>query len=333
MTELLHALLKNRYQLGDVLGQGGMATVYQGHDTSLGRDVAIKLFPINSDESELQKQEDEVNVLAGLNHHGLVTLLDAGVDRGRDGNRVFLVMELIQGSDLQKTIAEGPLVPRQIAQIGYDLAEALQYVHHQGVVHRDVKPSNVHFVDYADDSTRARVKLTDFGIAHRGVERLASDSVTTGTAAYLSPEQVTRGEVGPQTDIYSLGLVLLECFTGVVAFPGSAMESAAARVERDPFIPEDIGAEWRMLLTAMTSRDPYLRPDRQRSRARAAVTHCERDRASFRLRDSAPGVTGLRAHRRPARSTSPRFSTLQKKTPSTASPRWRREFSRPRSPS
>ena len=254
-------LLKNRYVVGDVIGQGGMAAVHRAHDSSLGRDVAIKLFPSTTDEAALARSEAEVNVLATLSHHALVTLLDAGIDRTTPGeNRIFLVMELIAGSDLQRTIATESLVSRQIGQIGYDLAEALQYIHHHGVVHRDVKPSNVMFVDYSDDSVRARVKLTDFGIAHRGVEKASPDTVTTGTAAYLSPEQVQRHEVGPPTDVYSLGLVLLECFTGIIAFPGAPTESALARLTSDPEIPRSIGEGWRSLLRAMTARDPADRP-------------------------------------------------------------------------
>jgi eukaryotic-like serine/threonine-protein kinase len=254
-------LLKNRYVVGDVIGQGGMAAVHRAHDSSLGRDVAIKLFPPTADEAVLSRSEDEVNVLATLSHHSLVTLLDAGVDRSTPGeNRIFLVMELVTGSDLQRKIATHPLNSRQIGQIGHDLAEALQYIHHRGVVHRDVKPSNVLFVDYSDDSTRARVKLTDFGIAHRGVEKASPETVTTGTAAYLSPEQVRRDEVGPPTDVYSLGLVLLECFTGVIAFPGDPTESAMARLARDPFIPRGLADGWRSLLRAMTARDPADRP-------------------------------------------------------------------------
>jgi len=254
-------LLKNRYVVGDVIGQGGMAAVHRAHDSSLGRDVAIKLFPSTTDEAALARSEAEVNVVASLSHHSLVTLLDAGVDRTTPGeNRIFLVMELITGSDLQRRIATTPLVSRQIGQIGYDLAEALQYIHHNGVVHRDIKPSNVLFVDYSDDSTRARVKLTDFGIAHRGIEKASPASVTTGTAAYLSPEQVRRDEVGPPTDIYSLGLVLLECFTGVIAFPGTPTDSALARLERGPFIPRGLSDGWRALLRAMTASNPADRP-------------------------------------------------------------------------
>lgn len=238
-----------------------MATVYRAIDNSLNREVAIKVFTPSADQDLVQRQEDEVAVLAGLSHHGLVTLLDAGVDRSdRKNIQVFFVMELVTGADLFKTIASGTLDPRDIALIGYDIAEALQYVHSRDVVHLDIKPSNILFVDYYDDGTRARAKLTDFGIAQRGVTQLADEATTTGTAAYLSPEQVAREPVGAPSDIYSLGLVLLECFTRKLEYPGEPAQSALRRLERSPRIPASLSPGWRELLSAMTARDPAARP-------------------------------------------------------------------------
>jgi len=255
-------LLKNRYAMHEVLGQGGMAVVYRAFDTALGRDVAIKIFDASSDDIEGVRQEDEVNVLASLSHHSLVTLLDAGVDRSdRENPRVFIVMELVHGPDLQRALRGGPMTGRQVSQLGYDLAEALAYIHRRGVVHRDIKPSNVLLADYRDDNSRIRAMLTDFGIAHRGVrQEPAGATTTTGTAAYLSPEQVRREPVGAPSDVYSLGLVLLECFTGTLAYPGEPVDSAMSRLLTDPALPDGLGAEWRQLLTAMTARDPRERP-------------------------------------------------------------------------
>ncbi len=255
-------LLNNRYLLQDVIGSGGMASVYAGIDTQLGREVAIKVYTATTEDDILLRQESEVRVLSSLSHHGLVTLLDAGVERDRrKPPRVFFVMELVTGADLRQTLRTGPLSSRVIGLIGYDVAEALQYVHNRGVVHRDIKPSNILFVDYFDDSERARAKLTDFGIAHRGVERAVEGSTTTtGTAAYLSPEQVLRNDVGPASDIYSLGLVLLECFTATLAFPGEPVDSAVARIKHDPELPDSLSPGWRSALSAMTARDPADRP-------------------------------------------------------------------------
>jgi serine/threonine protein kinase len=149
---------------------------------------------------------------------------------------------------------------RDIAHIGYDMAEALQYVHHRGVVHRDIKPSNILMVDYRDDGTRPRAKLTDFGIARTGASRSLEEGATTGTAAYISPEQVRRAEIGPASDIYSLGLVLLECFTGQLAYPGEPVNAALARLEASPSMPDSIPDEWREILSAMTAARPARRP-------------------------------------------------------------------------
>lgn len=255
------SLLKNRYEVHELIGQGGMASVYRGLDTSLGREVAIKIFAASADDIEGARQEHEVNLLASLTHRSLVTLLDAGVDRSdRDRPQVFLVMELVRGRDLQRALSDGPLGARHVSQLGFDLAEGLQYMHRHGVVHRDVKPSNVLLVDYDNENPRAHAVLTDFGIASRGIAPPDLDT-TTGTAAYLSPEQVRREEVGSATDIYSLGLVLLECFTGELAFPGGAVDSAMSRLVSDPRIPRSIGPDWRSLISAMTANKPGDRPE------------------------------------------------------------------------
>ncbi|CAN5318221.1 hypothetical protein BH11ACT2_BH11ACT2_13050 [soil metagenome] len=260
MADTTPAFLRKRYRLKELIGRGGSASVFRAHDESLGRDVAIKLYPPTTDSRDAKRQEDEVAVLASLSHHNLVTLLDAGVDRIDDGRRVYIVMELVTGLDLQQTIARRSPTPQDIAHIGYDMAEALQYIHHRGVVHRDIKPSNILMVDYRDDGTRARAKLTDFGIAQHAASRVFEEGVTTGTAAYLSPEQVRRAAVGPASDTYSLGLVLLECFTGELAYPGEPVASALARLDDDPRVPDSVPAPWREILTAMTSIDPNERP-------------------------------------------------------------------------
>jgi serine/threonine protein kinase len=254
-------LLGERYWLEAVLGHGGMSTVYRAHDQILGRTVAIKLFT-QSSASDTSRQESELAVLSSLNHHGLVNFFDAGVDVSDDGQRHrFLVMEFVRGTDLQSRLAAGPIAPRHVAEIGFDIAEALEYVHNSNVVHRDIKPSNILLVDYGNGAPRARAKLSDFGIAlSEDMERMTRDGATTGTAAYLSPEQAAGAKVTPQSDIYSLGLVLLECFTLHVEYPGSIVESAVARVTRNPAIPDDLPSYWQSLLSAMTSRRPSDRP-------------------------------------------------------------------------
>lgn len=253
-------LLDGRYRIEGAIGQGGMSVVYRATDEVLHRPVAVKLFHPGS--VDIARQESELGVLAALEHHNLVGLLDAGVVTGADGgSQRFIVMSLILGQDLEARLSVGPLASRHIAEIGYDMAEALDYIHAHGVVHRDIKPSNILLVDYGNGSERARARLTDFGIAlAAGVERLTADGVTTGTAAYLSPEQARGADVGPASDVYSLGLVLLQCFTRRREFPGSLVESAIARLSRDPVVPEPLPERWKHLLRAMTAQDPSARP-------------------------------------------------------------------------
>ena len=254
--------LGGRYQLGDVIGRGGMASVYTAKDLNLGRDVALKLFaPQSADPDELRRQEAEIELLATLNHPSLVTLFDAGTDtRIPDEPRPFLTMELVDGQDLRARIRHSPLPLNELAVVGAGIADALAYVHGLGIVHRDIKPANILLVPVRPGEP-LRPKLTDFGIA-RIIDgtRLTATGTMVGTAAYLSPEQARGADLGPASDIYSLGLVLLECLKGEVEYPGSAVESAVARLHRSPLIPDAVPAEWARLIRSMTAVDPLDRP-------------------------------------------------------------------------
>ena len=254
-------LLRDRYRPTDLIARGGMGSVFKARDELLDRDVAVKIFQaVNPVQVEVGKQE--LKVLASLNHHGLVTLLDAGVDYSSpDEPHIFLVMELVQGTDLRHRLQAGPLSSRQVAYIGYDLAEGLDFIHGREVVHRDVKPANVLLVEYGEGDVRPRAKLTDFGIAViTGQQEAIVGGRTVGTAAYLSPEQARGLPVTAASDIYSLGLVLLEALTGVLAFPGQQVESVSARLAADPHVPGDLPGGWAELLRSMTARDAADRP-------------------------------------------------------------------------
>jgi serine/threonine protein kinase len=251
-----------RYRLGEVIGRGGMSSVYCARDEKLGRDVALKLFvPQAPDADELKRQEAEIQLLATLNHPSLVTLFDAGIDtRIPDEPRPFLTMELVEGQDLRSRIRHSPVPLDELAVIGAGIADALAYVHSLGIIHRDIKPGNILLVQVRPGEP-LRPKLTDFGIARiADATRLTATGAMVGTAAYLSPEQAMGSPLTPATDVYSLGLVLLECIKQTMEYPGSPVESAVARFHRAPEIPADLPSEWADLIRSMTAGDPLERP-------------------------------------------------------------------------
>ncbi|WP_324644524.1 serine/threonine-protein kinase [Pseudarthrobacter sp. LT1] len=261
-SSIKNEVVGGRYRLGDVIGRGGMSSVYCARDENLGRDVALKLFaPQAPDAEELKRQEAEIQLLATLNHPGLVTLFDAGIDdRIPDEPRPFLTMELVEGQDLRARIRHSRVPLEELSVIGAGIADALAYVHGLGIIHRDIKPGNILLVQIRPGEP-LRPKLTDFGIA-RIVDstRLTATGTMVGTAAYLSPEQALGKPLSSATDIYSFGLVLLECIKGTVEYPGSAVESAVARLHRAPEIPDDVPSEWADLIRSMTTIEPLERP-------------------------------------------------------------------------
>jgi eukaryotic-like serine/threonine-protein kinase len=247
-------LLGGRYELGPSVGRGGSGEVYRSLDRSLRRRVAVKVFHDAEGSAERAARFDhEIGLHARLHHSSLIPLLDAGME----GGRRYLVMPLVEGTTLADRIAAGSLAGREVEHIGAALAGALNHVHAHGVVHRDVKPSNVLL------GHDGQVFLADFGIACLREEpgpREDPRAPLTGTAAYLAPEQVESGTIGYPGDVYALGLVLLEALTAVRAYRGTALEQALARLWRQPEIPESLGPRWTALLGAMTDRDPARRP-------------------------------------------------------------------------
>ncbi len=249
-----------RFRITGTIGKGGLATVYAATDTTLGREVAVKVFSAKATSSRaVRVQEAEAKLAASLNHHALTTLFDVGFDTSDpEAPQIYLVMEHIPGEDLKQRIGRGTLTAAQVAYLGLDLAEGLAYVHEHGILHRDLKPANVLLADRGAE-TRLRGKLTDFGIAtFIGVPD--EGEYVTGTAAYLSPEVVEQQAPTTASDVYSLGLVLLEALTGRQEYPGEVIRSAMARLDRDPVVPTSLPSAMAAVLTRMVARDPAARP-------------------------------------------------------------------------
>jgi len=256
-------VLAGRYRLVKLIGTGGMGSVYEARDEHTYRAVAVKLFatPDSMTTADRVRQEREIRLLSMLSHPGLVPLYDAGTHDFEDGPHRFIVMELIADTTLLRRLASGALHNYEVADLGAQLADALAYVHSRGIVHRDVKPANILINDEGASGFARSVKLTDFGVAHFvDGSRLTNDGTIIGTAAYLSPEQVAGEPIGFATDVYSLGLVLLESLTGKQEYSGTLIEAALARLRHDPHVPDEVGPDWKDLLAKMTHRDPARRP-------------------------------------------------------------------------
>jgi serine/threonine protein kinase len=182
---------------------------------------------------------------------GLVRLRGSGTHEGVP----YLVLDLAEGPSLAGELAVGPIGVDRALAVGEQVAEALAHAHRVGIVHRDVKPSNILFGDLG------RVRLADFGIARlAGTPSLTGTGQLIGSAPYLSPEQVVGERSGPAADVYSVGLVVIECLTGRPCYPGGQVEAAITRLHRPPGIPSDLPPWLCDVLSAMTARDPMRRP-------------------------------------------------------------------------
>nr|WP_279538977.1 Stk1 family PASTA domain-containing Ser/Thr kinase [Allobranchiibius sp. GilTou38] len=231
-----------RYEVGELIGRGGMAEVHLGHDTRLGRTVAIKMLrsDLARDPSFLTRFRREAQSAAGLNHHAVVAVYDSGEDIAVEtgGARVdvpYIVMEYVEGETLRDILDdEGKLAPDEAARITMGILSALDYSHEKGIVHRDIKPANVML------TRGGSVKVMDFGIARALADTAAtmtSAQAVVGTARYLSPEQAQGETVDARSDLYSAGCVLFELLTGRTPFVGEPVSLVYQHITDQPQPP------------------------------------------------------------------------------------------------
>lgn len=233
--------LSSRYELGEILGFGGMSEVHLARDTRLDRDVAIKVLraDLARDPTFYLRFRREAQNAAALNHPAIVAVYDTGEAETDAGPLPFIVMEYVEGDTLRDIVrAEGPMAPRRAMEVIADVCAALDFSHRNGIVHRDVKPANIMI------NNAGAVKVMDFGIA-RAIADSSSPMTQTaaviGTAQYLSPEQARGEQVDARSDVYSLGCVLFEILTGEPPFTGdSPVAVAYQHVREDPQLPSSV---------------------------------------------------------------------------------------------
>lgn len=246
-------IMGGRYRLDERIAAGGVGEVWRGHDTVLGRAVAVKLLrPEYTQHPEtLARFRAEARHAGGVSHPGIAQVYDYG-----DDGQPFLVMELVDGPSLASVVAEGPLAARDTMDVAAQTAAALAAAHAAGLVHRDIKPGNLLL------GPSGQVKITDFGIAYvAGSAPLTRTGTVIGTPAYLAPERVAGGSATPASDLYSLGVVCYECLTGERPFAGTPVEIALAHQHGQlPPLPPHVPAQAAALVAGLAAKDPAARP-------------------------------------------------------------------------
>ena len=221
--------IAGRYELEEVVGHGGMSSVYRAHDSLLERYVALKVLhqQYNEDEDFVERFKREARSVAQLQHPNIVTV----IDRGEEDGRQYIVFEFIDGENLKELVVrKGRLDVHDALEIALEVAQGLAFAHEHGLVHRDVKPQNVLL------NGDGRAKVTDFGIARSlDVEHgMTQTGTVLGTSNYIAPEQASGQPVDAHTDVYSLGVVLYEMLTGDVPFPGENFVAVAMKHIQEP---------------------------------------------------------------------------------------------------
>ncbi|TML15963.1 MAG: serine/threonine protein kinase [Actinobacteria bacterium] len=222
-------IVAERYELEELVGHGGMSSVYRAHDSLLERYVALKVLheQYNEDDDFVERFKREARLVAQLQHPNIVTV----IDRGEQAGRQYIVFEYIEGENLKELVVRrGRLEVREALEIAIEVARALGFAHEHGLVHRDVKPQNVLL------NGDGRAKVTDFGIARSlDVEQGVTQTGTVlGTSNYIAPEQASGKHVDQHSDVYSLGVVLYEMLTGQLPFPGESFVAVALKHVNEP---------------------------------------------------------------------------------------------------
>lgn len=251
--------LNDRYQLTERVGIGGMAEVYRAQDTVLDRIVAVKVMlpQYAADQTFQQRFRQEAASAAKLQSPYIVSIYDWGLDA--DDETYYIVMEFLKGTDLKTAIKErGAINQRKAAEIGSQVAQALQVAHDGGIIHRDIKPQNIMI------QPDGNIKVMDFGIARAGDAGLSQTATVLGTAHYISPEQAQGKELTGLSDVYSLGIVLYEATTGRLPFEGTDSVSVAVKqVNEMPPLPRSINPDIDPVLEAIImkaiAKDPAQR--------------------------------------------------------------------------
>jgi beta-lactam-binding protein with PASTA domain/tRNA A-37 threonylcarbamoyl transferase component Bud32 len=285
-------VLAGRYELGRMIGRGGMAEVYAAHDALLDREVAVKVLRerFREDASFTARFHDEARHVARLAHPNLVVVFDTGTEDAQP----FIVMERIRGRTLQQAMDAGGLTEDRALQVAADVCGALGYAHEHGIVHRDIKPGNVML---AEDGS---VKVTDFGIARAiSDETVTVTAAVLGTAAYLSPEQAQGRRVDARSDLYSLGVVLYELLTGKVPFTAETPVAVALQHVRAAPTPlrelaPSVSRHAETITMRLLAKDPERRYQ-QADDVRLDLERARRGEAPLPLKPPATRRAGLGA--------------------------------------